>query len=65
MFNVSHGTVMCAIATCGLPRGVSQLSSNAVQRSAPENGSRVPSPISARLACRGIGNSSDASYWSM
>ncbi len=38
MLGVSQGTVKCATATCGLPRGLSQLSSKAVQRSAPKKG---------------------------
>ena len=60
-FSVSHGTVKCASATCGLPRRLSQDSSYAVHRSAPKNGASPARPISARLGARASGNSSDAS----
>jgi hypothetical protein len=47
-----HGTCTVATATCGLPRGSSQLSSKACQRSWPTNGSAASSrPISARGRC--------------
>ncbi|MNT93010.1 hypothetical protein D3C72_2343870 [compost metagenome] len=61
---LSQGTVMCASATCGLPLGLSQLSSNAVHRSAPRKGTLPVRPISRRLGSRGSGYSSEASYWS-
>ena len=61
---LSHGTVMCAMATCGLPRRLSQLSSNAVHKSAPKKVGAPVMPISCRLSARGIGNRSDASYLS-
>ena len=64
MLGVSQGTVMWASATCGLPRRFSHDSSNAVHRSAPKNGAAPVIPISARLPERGMGNSSEASYWS-
>ncbi|MCY1555524.1 hypothetical protein D9M68_921940 [compost metagenome] len=64
MWVLSQGTVMCASATCGLPRAFSQLSSNAVHMSAPRNGMLPVIPISRRFASRGKGNSNDASYWS-
>ncbi len=62
---LSQGTVMWASATMGLPRALSQLSSKAVQRSAPRKGTLPVMPISRRLVSRGSGNSSEASYWSM
>ena len=62
MLTVSQGMVKCARATWGLPRELSQLSSNAVHRSAPKNGRLALRPISARLPARGMGNNSDASY---
>ncbi|MNY69317.1 hypothetical protein D3C86_2072360 [compost metagenome] len=65
MLGVSQGTVMCASATCGLPRAFSHESSNAVHRSAPKKGAAPVTPISDRLAWRGIGKSSEASYWSI
>ena len=59
---LSQGTVMWAIATCGLPRRLSQESSNAVHRSAPRNGTLPTMPISRRLVSRGRGNSNEGSY---
>jgi len=64
MWVLSAGTVMCAMATCGLPRGLSQLSSKAVHMSAPMKGTLPVMPISRRLGSRGRGNSRDGSYWS-
>jgi hypothetical protein len=58
MLGVSQGTVKCAMATCGLPRGLSQLSSKAVHRSAPKNGGAPAMPISCALGAR-MGNSSE------
>ncbi|MNK94852.1 hypothetical protein D3C87_1150690 [compost metagenome] len=65
MFGVSQGMVKCAMATCGLPRGFSQLSSKAVQRSAPKKG-KAPAwmPMASRCVVRAMGNSRLGSYLS-
>ena len=68
MLGVSHGKVKCAMASCGLPRGLSQLSSKAVHMSAPKKGSTgvwpgtgAARPSARRCGVRDSGKRSDAS----
>ena len=59
MLGVSQGIVKCAIASCGLPRALSQLSSNAVQRSAPKKGGLSPRCPSRRAGRRAESGTAD------
>ena len=61
MWVLSHGTVMWAMASCGLPRGLSQDSSNAVHRSAPKKRGWPVMPMRSRCGARAMGNSSAGS----
>ncbi len=68
MLGDSQGMVKCAIATCGLPRGLSHETSKALHMSAPKKGRRGASPggggampSACRCGARDSGNSSEGS----